>query len=87
VQGDSELIEAVDALHPARRLAGSLRRGQESRDHYGDDRDHDQQFNQRETTTLHGIPPSKSQRPEEKISRHDAVAIVQNPYCRHFASR
>jgi hypothetical protein len=40
VEGQSNLLEVVGALHPPRRLARRLHRGQEQRDQDRDDRDH-----------------------------------------------
>ena len=51
-RGKGELLEVVDALRPPSSLAGGLDRGQEQRDQDGDDRDHDEQLDQRETRTI-----------------------------------
>jgi hypothetical protein len=44
-----DLLEVVAALHPPPRLAGRLHGGQEEADEHRDDRDHDEQFDERET--------------------------------------
>ncbi len=46
----ADLLEVVDALGAPGRLAGRLHRRQQERDQHGDDRDHHQQLDQRETT-------------------------------------
>ena len=51
VHRQAELLEVVDALRPPRRLAGRLHGGQQQGDQDGDDRDHHQQLDQRETRT------------------------------------
>ena len=48
VHPQPQLLELVLAAAPAGRLAGRLNRGQEQRDEHADDRDHDEQFDQRE---------------------------------------
>jgi len=48
-----ELLEVVDALRAAGRLARRLDGGQEQGDQHGDDRDHHQQLDQREASTGH----------------------------------
>ena len=52
VDGQHDLLDVVGALRPPPRLAGGLDRRQQQRDQQADDRDHDQQFDQREATTL-----------------------------------
>jgi len=55
VHRQTELLQVVTALGPASRLAGGLDGRQEEGDQHGDDRDHDQEFNQCETAaTIHG---------------------------------
>jgi len=49
MEGEALLPEIVLTLHPAGALAGALDGGQEESDQRGDDRDHHQQFNERET--------------------------------------
>jgi hypothetical protein len=44
---DSDLLQIVDALRPAGRLAGGLHGGQEQRDQDADDGNHHKQFDQR----------------------------------------
>jgi hypothetical protein len=44
VQGESDMLEVVDALGATRGLAGSLDRGQKQGDQDGNDRDHDQEL-------------------------------------------
>ena len=51
VQGDAELLQVVDALRAAGRLARRLHGRQQQGDQDGDDRDHHQQLDQRETMT------------------------------------
>jgi hypothetical protein len=48
VIGQTQLLEAVGALHSARRLARSLHGREQQRDEYADDGDHHQQLDQRE---------------------------------------
>ena len=50
----TELTDVIRALNFAGRLAGCLNRRQEDRDQDADDRDHDQQLDQRKTTTQRG---------------------------------
>src|SRR5581483_9177486 len=54
VRGDAELLEIVLALRPRGRLAHFLHGGNQQGDQYGDDGDHDKQFNQRKPTA-HGF--------------------------------
>jgi len=51
VQRQAELLHVVDALRTAGRLAGRLDGGQEQADQDGNDGDHHQEFDQRETAT------------------------------------
>ena len=44
----AELLEVVNALRSTGRLAGGLHSGEQQSDQYRDDRDHDEEFNQRE---------------------------------------
>ncbi len=48
VHGQGDLLEVVHALDPPRRLAGALDGGEQQRDQDRDDRDHHEQFDQRE---------------------------------------
>jgi hypothetical protein len=50
----NDLLEVAHTLQPPGRLARRLHRREEQGDQDRDDRDHDQQFNQRKTTTAHG---------------------------------
>jgi hypothetical protein len=50
VHRQPELLQVVLALRPARGLAGLLHGGKQQRDQDRDDRDHDEQFDQRERT-------------------------------------
>ena len=54
VHRQADLLEVVDALHAPGRLPRRLHGGQEQRDQDRDDRDHDQQFDQRESRSLAG---------------------------------
>ena len=60
VQGQADLLEVVDALDPPRRLAGRLDGRQQQGDQDRDDRDHHQQFDQREgrSSSRHRSSPS-----------------------------
>ena len=58
MQRQTDLLEIVDALRTTRRLSGRLHGWQQQRDQNGDDRDHHQEFNQRETAT----PPRETGR-------------------------
>ena len=48
VEGNTNLLEVVDALDPPGGLAGRLHRRQEQRDQHGDDRDDDQELDEGE---------------------------------------
>src|SRR5262249_11055576 len=50
--GQGELLEVVDALGAAGRLARRLHRGQEQADQDRDDRDDDEEFDEREATPI-----------------------------------
>jgi len=52
VQGQSDLLEVVDALGATRGLAGSLDRGQKQGDQDGNDRDDDKELDQGEGSTV-----------------------------------
>ncbi len=52
MSGQGELLEVVDALGTAGRLAGSLHGGQQECDQDRDDRDHDQKLDQGEAGLL-----------------------------------
>ena len=52
VQGDSDLLEIVDALHPPRGFTSRLDRREKQRDQHGDDRDHDRKLDQGNAATL-----------------------------------
>jgi hypothetical protein len=56
VQGKSPLLEVVGAFHAIGGLADLLHRGQQQADQDRDDRNHDQEFNEREcgATAGHG---------------------------------
>ena len=54
VQGQADLLQVVDALGAAGGLARRLHGGQEQADQDGDDGDHHQQFDQRETGAAEG---------------------------------
>jgi hypothetical protein len=56
VQGDPDLFEVVDALCAACSLARALNGGQEKRYQHRDDRNHDQQFDERESGTWTKVP-------------------------------
>ncbi len=62
--GQPHLLEVVAALGSPRGLACRLHRRQQQRDEDPDDRDHDEQFDEREsplqTLPLHRIPPSET---------------------------
>src|SRR5262249_50739244 len=49
VDGQADLLQVVDALHPAGGLACGLHGGQQQPDQDGDDGDDDQELDQRET--------------------------------------
>jgi hypothetical protein len=51
VQRQADLLEVVGALDPPRGLARRLDGRQEQADQDGDDRDHDQEFNQGKSTS------------------------------------
>ena len=51
VHRQADLLQVVDALHPAGRLAGRLHGRQQQGDQDGDDGDHHQQLDQGKTTT------------------------------------
>jgi hypothetical protein len=55
VQRDADLVEVVAALRRARRLTGALHGRQEQADERADDRDHGEQFDEREARRS---PPS-----------------------------
>ena len=57
VQGEPDLLQVVDALGTAGRLAGGLDGRQQQGDQDRDDGDHDQQLDQRESATAHRISP------------------------------
>src|SRR5690348_16887347 len=63
VDGQSELFEIVAALHAGGGLADLLHRGQQETDEDGNDGDHHQELDQRETsayaTEEHGGPPKQ----------------------------
>ncbi len=50
VRGQAELLDVVDALRASCRFAGRLHGGQQQGDQHANDRNHDQKFDQRETT-------------------------------------
>jgi hypothetical protein len=50
-----KLFEVVAALHPSCRFPHRLNSGQEQRDQNPDDRNHDKQFDKRETYSNEGI--------------------------------
>jgi hypothetical protein len=52
VRGQADLFEIIRALSPPRCLTGRLHSRQEQSDQNGYNRDHDQQFDQRETSAL-----------------------------------
>ena len=54
-QRQAELLEVVRALGTPRGLARRLDRGKEQGDQHGDDRDHHQEFDQGEASTLHPV--------------------------------
>ena len=56
VDGDADLLEVVGAGHAVGRLAHFLHGGNQQADEHGDDGDHHEQFDQRETTP---IPPGE----------------------------
>ena len=63
LNGESVLLQVVAAIAPSCRLAGALYCRQEESDQHRDDRDHDEQFDEREATmhatglgTKHDIP-------------------------------
>ena len=53
-QRKSKLFQVVDTLDPLRGLAGRLDRGQQQGDQDRDDRDHNQQFDEGETSPYRG---------------------------------
>ena len=61
VQGDPDLLQVVLALRPGRGVPHLLDGGQEQPDQDGDDRDHDEKFDQREPAAMassgHGGSP------------------------------
>ena len=62
VHGQADLFEVVGALDPAGGLAGRLNGRQQKSDQHGDNRDHDEKFNQREASMrirFHKAPPLK----------------------------
>jgi hypothetical protein len=59
VQGEADLLEVVDALGASGGLAGRLDGGQQQRDQHGDDRNHDQELDQGECTSSHGLNPPR----------------------------
>jgi hypothetical protein len=77
VDRQSNLLEIVFALGAAGRLAGLLHRGQQQRHQNANDRDHHQQFNQREPTLatqhdrLHQRPPGTQQNQNRKLAGED----------------
>lgn len=78
VQGQADLLEVVDALHPTGRLAHGLDGRQQQGDQHGDDRDDDQQLDQRKPETIavcsfvHDFPP-RSHRVQRHRPRLDSV--------------
>jgi hypothetical protein len=52
-----QLPGVVEALRSSGRLSGRLDGGQQESAQRGDDRDHDQQFHQRKSATLHALAP------------------------------
>jgi hypothetical protein len=64
VKSDSELFHVVAAARAASRFAGLLHGWQQQGDQDCDDRNHDQQFDQRETT------PGRARRPRWETSTH-----------------
>jgi hypothetical protein len=50
VQAEADLLQVVRTLHPPGRLTRRLDGGQQQGDQDGDDRDHHQEFDEREST-------------------------------------
>jgi hypothetical protein len=71
VQGQSDLFQVVDALGSAGRLASGLHGGQQERDQYRDNGDHDQKLDQRESATAHLISPTGKNRVGTILARTD----------------
>src|SRR5262245_66388702 len=65
VQRQADLLEVVGTTHPVGGLPNHLDRGKEQADQEGDDRDHHEEFNERErgslTTGTHGQVSLKEQ--------------------------
>ena len=62
MHSQADLLEIVDALGSPSGLAGGLDGGKQKRDEHGDDRDHHQKLNERETladahSMVHGGEP------------------------------
>src|SRR5207244_6655372 len=69
-----DLFDVVDALGSSSGLAGRLDCGEQESDEDRDDRDHHQQFNERESATAHA-----SYLPREMRRRGDEKAALPGP--------
>src|SRR6516165_6193137 len=78
IQGQADLLQIVGALDAPRRLAGRLYRGQQERDQDGDDGDHHQKFDERESATSHRciLPKNTATFPLENAN---AVNVILAP--------
>jgi hypothetical protein len=89
VTGQTDLLQVVDALGAAGRLARRLHGGKQESDQNCDDGDDDQEFDQRESTAILGLHDPSPFFPKSKASGHadiDEKAITHLRICDRWNS-
>src|SRR5262245_9329030 len=74
VEADSDLPQVALAIHPPRRLAGGLHRGQQEGDQHTDNRNHYQQLDERKRSRKRD--PSHESLPRNNQSRAESYNAI-----------